>query len=350
MCARDEFGYRPDGRDDGENGGIVKNDSLFALQRGPDRVLSIYDAAKELMGAFNPFAVAVLDDGEPIARVRYARLGPMVIGDVTPSATIRVRPVDRRHGYQLLLPLHGHLESRHLGADLVTTPGTATIYRAEGNAAITRWSAKARVIIVHFDQYEVHRALESQVGAQVSGQIPFSMVVDQSSRRGRSLMRMLLMLNAQLNSDDSLILNPLVALPYAESLIRGLLVAADHPYRRMIDRQDEPGRPIAVRTAVDLMESEPGRPLTTSVLAAEAHVSVRTLQEGFRRHLGVSPMAYLRRVRLYRAYQDLLAADPSTTTVTAIAHRWGFTHLGRFAAAYQAVHGEAPATTLRAVR
>ena len=90
--------------------------------------------------------------------------------------------------------------------------------------------------------------------------------------------------------------------------------------------------------------------MTTSTLAAEAHVTVRTLQEGFRRHLRISPMAYLRKVRLNRAYQDLRAADPSTTTVALIAHRWGFTHLGRFAAAYQAVHGEAPATTLRALR
>ncbi|HZE32140.1 MAG TPA: helix-turn-helix transcriptional regulator [Actinoallomurus sp.] len=96
------------------------------------------------------------------------------------------------------------------------------------------------------------------------------------------------------------------------------------------------------------MEAEPGRALTTSVLAAEAHVSVRTLQESFRRHLGISPMAYLRKVRLRRAHEDLRAADPSMTTVASIAHRWGFTHLGRFAAVYQTAFGEPPMATLRA--
>lgn len=102
-----------------------------------------------------------------------------------------------------------------------------------------------------------------------------------------------------------------------------------------------------MRTAIELMEAEPGRALTTSVLAAEAHVSVRTLQESFRRHLGISPMAYLRKVRLRRAHEDLRAADPSMTTVASIAHRWGFTHLGRFAAVYQTAFGEPPMATLR---
>jgi transcriptional regulator GlxA family with amidase domain len=161
---------------------------------------------------------------------------------------------------------------------------------------------------------------------------------------------MLMTFNDQLGLDDSLLLNPLVALPYAESLIQGLLLTVDHPYRRMLDRQAGLARPAAVRIATDLMEAEPGRPLTTSMLAAEAHVSVRTLQESFRRHLGTSPMAYLREVRLRRAHESLRAADPSTTTVASIAHRWAFTHLGRFAAAYQATYGQLPVTTLRAPR
>jgi transcriptional regulator GlxA family with amidase domain len=98
------------------------------------------------------------------------------------------------------------------------------------------------------------------------------------------------------------------------------------------------------------MEAEPGRPVTNSMLAAAASVSVRTLHESFRRHLGVSPMACLKEIRLRRAHEDLRAADPSATTVAAIARRWGFAHMGRFAREYQAAHGQTPSTTLRAIR
>jgi transcriptional regulator GlxA family with amidase domain len=106
-------------------------------------------------------------------------------------------------------------------------------------------------------------------------------------------------------------------------------VMADHPYRQALAAPAEPGRPEAVRDAMDMIEAGPHLPLTTSTLAKQCHVSVRTLQEGFQRHLSMSPMAYVRVVRLRRAHRDLRSADPSHSTVASIAHRWGFTHLGR---------------------
>jgi len=55
----------------------------------------------------------------------------------------------------------------------------------------------------------------------------------------------------------------------------------------------------------------------------------------------------MRRVRLSRAHQELIAGTPSTTTVTGIAQRWGFAHTGRFAVLYRQTYGQSPHTTLR---
>jgi transcriptional regulator GlxA family with amidase domain len=154
----------------------------------------------------------------------------------------------------------------------------------------------------------------------------------------------------QLDSADSVIRHTLVSDPLVESLIHGLLLVADHPYRDALALPVKPGRPAAVRDAMDIIEAGAHLPLTTTALAAQCHVSVRTLQEGFQRHLGMSPMAFLRVVRLGRAHRDLRSADPSRNTVAAIAHRWGFTHAGRFAAAHQRMYGETPLRALRAAR
>jgi transcriptional regulator GlxA family with amidase domain len=154
----------------------------------------------------------------------------------------------------------------------------------------------------------------------------------------------------ELDSADSLIRNPLVSDPLVESLIHGLLLVADHPYRDALAAPVKPGRPAAVRDAMDIIEGAPHLPLTTTALAAQCHVSVRTLQEGFQRYLGMSPMAFLRVVRLGRAHRDLRSADPSQNTVAAIAHRWGFHHAGRFAAAHQRMYGETPLQALHAAR
>jgi AraC-like DNA-binding protein len=80
---------------------------------------------------------------------------------------------------------------------------------------------------------------------------------------------------------------------------------------------------------------------------AAAHVTPRGLQLAFRRHLDTTPMAYLRRVRLDHAREDLRAAIAGDGhTVTTIAARWGFTP-SHFTQHYRAAYGELPSHTLR---
>jgi AraC-like DNA-binding protein len=106
-------------------------------------------------------------------------------------------------------------------------------------------------------------------------------------------------------------------------------------------------RPRPVDRAIKIMEADPAAPLSMADLARAADVSVRTLQAAFLRHTGVSPMEYLRHIRLARVHEDLLTADPRHHTVARIAHRHGFPHLGRFAATYRARYGLNPSDTLR---
>lgn len=104
--------------------------------------------------------------------------------------------------------------------------------------------------------------------------------------------------------------------------------------------------PETVRRAVAFIESQPDAEIGLGEMAAAAGVTPRALQYAFRRHLGTTPTAYLRRVRLALAHADLVAANPSRDTVTAIANRWGFHHQGRFSAAYRAAYGAPPRRTL----
>jgi hypothetical protein len=92
----------------------------------------------------------------------------------------------------------------------------------------------------------------------------------------------------------SLMRHSVVLEPLVDSLIHGLLLVADHPYREALAAPAAPGRPAAVRDAMGIIEARAHLPLTSSTLARHCHVSVRTLQAGFQRHLGMSPMAYVR--------------------------------------------------------
>jgi AraC-like DNA-binding protein len=82
-------------------------------------------------------------------------------------------------------------------------------------------------------------------------------------------------------------------------------------------------------------------------LCRAAAVGERTLEYAFKEVLGLSPMAYLTRLRLHCARRTLLSATPRSTTVSVEALRWGFWHFGEFSRAYKACFGEAPSETLR---
>ena len=111
------------------------------------------------------------------------------------------------------------------------------------------------------------------------------------------------------------------------------------------DRHD--GHMATLHRAVAFIDDNAHRDISIAEIAEAAHVTIRAVQHAFQRHMGTTPTAYLRRVRLDHAHQELVAADPAQQTVTAIAYRWGFPSPSRFAVYYRDVYGVLPGHTLR---
>jgi AraC-like DNA-binding protein len=134
--------------------------------------------------------------------------------------------------------------------------------------------------------------------------------------------------------------NPLVR----DSAFRTLVSAAVAAFQL----QDAPAAmlPRSIRRATAFMDANAGSSMSVEDVAREARMSLRGLQYAFRRELGMTPMAYLRKVRLQRARADLVRGDLGET-VRAIAKRWGYANAARFAAAYRQAFGELPGATLR---
>jgi AraC-like DNA-binding protein len=105
--------------------------------------------------------------------------------------------------------------------------------------------------------------------------------------------------------------------------------------------------PATIRRAVEFIEANALEDITVEDIARVCRLSVRGTQAAFKRHLGTTPAAYLRRVRLAGAHRDLMAADPTKGTgVADIALRWRFVHQGHFAASYRHYYGVPPSHTL----
>ncbi|GAB1692202.1 helix-turn-helix transcriptional regulator [Krasilnikovia sp. M28-CT-15] len=170
-----------------------------------------------------------------------------------------------------------------------------------------------------------------------------------SPAAGRNLMRTIAFLRDRVITDPALRDSALVASTVPQFLAAAVLSTFPHtaltePTGR--DRHD--ASPATLRRAIAFIDDHAHHEITVADIAAAARISIRTLQDVFRRYRGTTPMGYLRQVRLQQAHQELLATDPDAgATVIQIAANWGFFHAGRFAHYYRAAYGCLPARTLQ---
>ncbi len=98
-----------------------------------------------------------------------------------------------------------------------------------------------------------------------------------------------------------------------------------------------------VQQACNRVKDQLDQAPTVAQLCQDLGVSRRTLQNGFQQVLDVSPLTYLKAVRLGHARRALKQVGSVTEAATA----YGFWHFGHFSQDYQAMFGERPSQTLR---
>jgi AraC-like DNA-binding protein len=312
----------------------------------------VWTTAKEfedfvrLCGCGQPH-LSLLSDADTFSITqRGGRMGSVTLSDMIVGADMSLRCGEHCDAYRVFLVRSGRGEWVHRGTSVGGEAGTAVVYAPNGLARLD-WEANAEILLFKIDRSALEDALSDALGRQLTTQPDFMPLMPIDTAPSRSWLNMLMLFAEQFFHPDGLLQQPLVGKPFVDSLVRGFLLAAEHSYRSALMEDLKPVAPRAIRTAIDVIEAEAHLPLTLSVIAARSQVSVRSLQQGFKRHLGISPMSYLREVRLRRAHQNLIDSDPSTVTVASVAYRWGFTNLGRFAAAHAARYSEPPVTTLR---
>ncbi|MFG1602694.1 AraC family transcriptional regulator [Actinoplanes sp. NPDC049265] len=273
------------------------------------------------------------------------QLGPMTIGHLTFGAPVTLI-ASELDAYHVTIPTTGRMQSRHAGREVLAHPSTGAVF-GPGNPVYTLHSADSSELDVKIERPALEAELAALLGHPIEGPLTLPPEIDVSGGPGLSWSRLVRQMHDECGHSDSLMHQPPIAGRMRRLILSGLLYALPHNYHDELTAPPQPSPPRAVRRAQEAIEAEPERAFTVADLAEVARVSVRSLQDGFRKHAGCSPMSYLQRVRLQRAHEDLLHADPAKDTVASIAHRWGFAHLGRFASAYRARFDESPSETLR---
>jgi AraC-like DNA-binding protein len=280
------------------------------------------------------------------AWVRSVRLCDVAVSCLGYGADVCVDLGRPEAFFVVSVPLTGRAEMRSAAGRHCLVDGDAWIASPMDPLAM-RWSADCAQLVLRIERAALEARLSDLLDAPLTGPLRFAPVMDVRTGYGGSWRQGLALLVSELDRPGSLIEQPIVARRFERTLLAALLVAQRSNYTEAImgDTRSAPSRAVSI--AVGLIESSPKCDHTTASLAKEAGVTARALQSGFRKHLDMRPMEYLREVRLRRAHDHLRAAQSDAVTVSLVAAEWGFPHLGRFAARYQQRFGEAPSATLR---
>lgn len=242
-------------------------------------------------------------------------------------------------------PVRGRIETRHGDLTGVAGPGEWLLASTGLDGVHLRLvDAKLRSVVLD-------RSLVSEVAAQHLDEpseplVRFTGVIPTEAGMVRALDSAERFLRSVLSPEVS---DASILLGAAGRMLASAVLAAfpnDLP-ADPVDDDPGDGHPAVLHRAIDFIHHNAARDIGISDVAAAVFLTPRTVQYMFRKHLGTTPTAHLREVRMKRAREELLAGDRSMTTVAAVAARWGFAHTGRFAVHYRDVYAESPHETLR---
>jgi AraC-like DNA-binding protein len=248
--------------------------------------------------------------------------------------------------YTVCFPLRGRLRATtSAGREVVAGDRGVAVCPCSGEVEVEYLTDDCRVLTITVGRDALEGELELMLGRPLRCPIRFEFGLEVA--RCASVQRAMALVRAELDDARGLLGHAVTARRLSRLLMAAILLGQPHEWSEELCRPAGFEGPRAIRLAVAAAEEHPTEVVTVGDLARAGNLSVRALEDGFRRHVGTTPMAYLRSVRLARAHDELVEAEPGATTATAVAQRWGFAHYGRFAAQYRQRFGCSPAETLR---
>ncbi|GAA3587726.1 AraC family transcriptional regulator [Amycolatopsis ultiminotia] len=319
------------------------------------RCTAVDDAQRFGTSVYFPHRLVPLDGSRPFdMSLSAVSHGAVTVGLLSYSEPVRIETGDQETAYEVNIPLVGSVESWSGPDHVVASSVRAVVFRPYGATAMQGFGRNRPLLGLKLDRVALEAQLADLVGKRVRGPVDLASSLDLSAGRGSAwwaVARSVVELFAARDDGMALLNNELVMRPLTQSLLTGFLHVVEHPYLAdVLDRPSKATVPAVLRRAQAYMEEHVAEPLTVTEVAAAVGSSVRGLQVGFQQHLQRTPMEHLRELRLRRAHTELINADPDHSSVAEIAHRWGFTHLGRFAARYRAAYGQTPSEALGAGR
>lgn len=324
-------------------GGLLSNYPLFSSE-------DVDEAKQKVAEVFCPHTLKLALPRQHVhAQHNMVRLNEMTVNYLTYGAAVDIDPGQLQRFYLVQIPLAGHAEVQ-CGDQLVHSDSRVATLLNPDMSTFMRWDQDCEQVLLWIPREAIERRLAMLLGMDSVGSLSFAVSLPQHEGNSSAWCQTVIDLVRNLDRNGNVWLRyPSAVSSMEDFLLRNLLLFQPHNFTEVLEHGFEPARPRHLQRAIDYIQAHAAEPLTVAEIAQAACVSIRALEEGFKRHLNTTPMIYLRDIRLdlVRKQITALAALGQSASISDIAYQFGFTHLGRFAAYYKQRFGVSPSSTLR---
>lgn len=271
--------------------------------------------------------------------------GMISLNYITYGADVLIDPGELGDFYLVQVPIAGTAAIRNGRHAFETDRAAASVLNPHWATRMT-WRRGCEQILVQIRKQPFLEFAEQLIGRRLTGPLAFDPRIDFALPDLARWRAGVIALFHAAGADSQVLSGRLSSALVEQQLVAALLQAQPHDMSGFLTAEPAAAAPAHVRRAERYIRDHADEPLTLADIAGAAGTGIRTLQMAYRAARGISPMRALADERLRRVRRDLVHGDPAHS-VTDIALRWGFSHLGRFAAAYREAFGELPRQTRR---
>ncbi|MET1154752.1 helix-turn-helix domain-containing protein [Arthrobacter sp.] len=309
------------------------------------RTTDIDKAAEFVRQVYVPHKLNALSDGPLRFELSSFASARMTCGRLGFGAPVELVVPPISTAYHVNLPIRGSCTVWESSKEVVSRPGGAGVILDPDRPHTVVWDDAAVLYAIKVTR----SALEAHAGALLgrSGDEPvkFQLDFDVVNPGGRGLLSAVRYLRKEMGREGGIGSSPILRGQLESYVMTQLLMVIPNNLTSTLVEPARLPKRRHISRVVDYVAANPCSPLTLPELSEVAGVSARALQEGFQEEFGVSPLTYVRNIRLEHAHAELLESEEGDS-VTEVATRWGFTHLSRFSEYYRRRFGVLPSTTL----
>lgn len=255
--------------------------------------------------------------------------------------TVRIEPGELENFYLIQIPLAGFAEISNGRNRFISNTKNASILNPDRHTSMI-WHANCQQLMIYLPRDNVRRLAEQHLGLQFSHEIVFDTKISFENpsldwlRRASILMAKAADKGELFNQNECL--NQLL---YEENFILELIERQPSNIQCYMTSNTKTLAPKNAKIARDYIIENIHHSISIGDITKVCDLPKRTLQHQFQQFFGISPMELLKKERLKRIYSEI-SSGHNNSSLSEIASKWGFTHLGRFSQHFRKEFGESP--------